>query len=196
MKLYIILILIFALTACENIDVSKISDQDLQRIADKAIVCNTPYMRFGQGCCLDQNNNSICDQDEKIASPAGVRNEQAVPANIYIPAASPGVFMWTGSRSGIAAGTLSGSTMQPTYFYLWFENNNTQTFNCDVIERYGEKENSRFSYDLTTGRSSLRMMIEPQTEFSYLTVAYEGNCRSEDKHAGVVLETQVSIEYG
>ncbi|MBD3388620.1 MAG: hypothetical protein GF416_06085 [Candidatus Altiarchaeales archaeon] len=28
------------------------------------IVCAPPYMRFGLGCCLDLNNNTICDQDE------------------------------------------------------------------------------------------------------------------------------------
>ncbi|MFH0798199.1 MAG: hypothetical protein V1906_02185 [Candidatus Woesearchaeota archaeon] len=29
------------------------------------IVCNAPYMRFGTGCCMDANSNSICDNDEK-----------------------------------------------------------------------------------------------------------------------------------
>lgn len=28
------------------------------------IVCNTPYIRVGAGCCLDQDANSICDKDE------------------------------------------------------------------------------------------------------------------------------------
>lgn len=28
------------------------------------IVCDNPYMRFGNGCCLDQNENNICDNDE------------------------------------------------------------------------------------------------------------------------------------
>jgi hypothetical protein len=32
----------------------------------KEIVCNSPYMRMGTGCCLDTDNNSICDDDEKI----------------------------------------------------------------------------------------------------------------------------------
>lgn len=26
--------------------------------------CSAPYIRHGTGCCLDQNSNSICDQDE------------------------------------------------------------------------------------------------------------------------------------
>jgi hypothetical protein len=28
------------------------------------IVCDPPYMRYGDSCCLDANNNGICDRDE------------------------------------------------------------------------------------------------------------------------------------
>ena len=28
------------------------------------IVCNPPYIKYGEGCCLDKNNNGICDKDE------------------------------------------------------------------------------------------------------------------------------------
>ncbi|OYT42634.1 MAG: hypothetical protein B6U88_03095, partial [Candidatus Aenigmarchaeota archaeon ex4484_56] len=29
------------------------------------VTCNPPYIKVGTSCCLDQNNNSICDKDEK-----------------------------------------------------------------------------------------------------------------------------------
>ena len=29
-----------------------------------AVVCNAPYIQKGTVCCLDQNNNKICDSDE------------------------------------------------------------------------------------------------------------------------------------
>ncbi len=29
------------------------------------IVCNAPYMRVGVSCCLDKDNNKICDKDEE-----------------------------------------------------------------------------------------------------------------------------------
>lgn len=54
------------ISACSEIDVSQLSDEDLERISEKAVVCNDPYMRFGTGCCLDNNTNSICDEDEFI----------------------------------------------------------------------------------------------------------------------------------
>ena len=65
---WIMLIGIFLifLTGCNDVDVSKLSDQDLERISEKAVVCNKPYIRVGLECCLDQNSNSICDKDEKI----------------------------------------------------------------------------------------------------------------------------------
>lgn len=28
------------------------------------VVCNSPYIRVGTECCLDQNDNNICDLDE------------------------------------------------------------------------------------------------------------------------------------
>ncbi|MBI2559048.1 hypothetical protein HYW20_07040 [Candidatus Woesearchaeota archaeon] len=61
----LLLISAIIMTACESVDVSKLSDQDLQRISEKVVVCNSPYIRFGPSCCLDKNNNTICDNDEK-----------------------------------------------------------------------------------------------------------------------------------
>jgi sporulation protein YlmC with PRC-barrel domain len=29
-----------------------------------SVVCNPPYIRYGKECCLDKNNNSICDSDD------------------------------------------------------------------------------------------------------------------------------------
>ncbi|MDA3836342.1 MAG: hypothetical protein PF542_01855 [Nanoarchaeota archaeon] len=30
------------------------------------IICNSPYIKVGIECCLDQNSNSICDRDEEV----------------------------------------------------------------------------------------------------------------------------------
>ena len=32
------------------------------------VICNKPYIRFGKECCLDINDNSICDKDETTTS--------------------------------------------------------------------------------------------------------------------------------
>lgn len=60
----IIILTIIILAGCKDIDVSKLSDQDLDRISNKLIVCDKPYIRHGSDCCLDQNDNKICDNDE------------------------------------------------------------------------------------------------------------------------------------
>jgi len=54
----------FFLLGCQGVDISKISDADLARISEKAVVCEEPYIRFGTSCCLDEDNNNICDNDE------------------------------------------------------------------------------------------------------------------------------------
>tara|TARA_Y100000310_G_scaffold337570_2_gene425014 strand:+ start:297 stop:1181 length:885 start_codon:yes stop_codon:yes gene_type:complete len=63
--LAIIIGLLMLLTACGSIDVGSMTDKDLARVSDKLVVCNQPYIRFGTSCCLDQNENNICDNDEK-----------------------------------------------------------------------------------------------------------------------------------
>ncbi len=30
----------------------------------EGIICNPPYIRYGKECCLDENNNNVCDEDE------------------------------------------------------------------------------------------------------------------------------------
>jgi hypothetical protein len=39
------------------------------------VVCSPPYIRYGTGCCLDQNGNKICDSDERGS--AGAANVSA-----------------------------------------------------------------------------------------------------------------------
>lgn len=57
-------LILFLIVGCDNVDLSKLSDEDLERISEKAVVCNKPYIRVGVGCCLDKNGNKICDKDE------------------------------------------------------------------------------------------------------------------------------------
>ena len=63
------ILLMFVLAACENVDLSKVNKADI----DKVIVCNDPYMRFAFGCCLDKDKNKICDNDQII--------DPSIPAN-------------------------------------------------------------------------------------------------------------------
>ncbi|MFC1691853.1 hypothetical protein ACFL0W_06765 [Nanoarchaeota archaeon] len=67
MKKGVILLLLFSLlvlASCENINLDDLSDEDLARISEKAVICNKPYIRVGIECCLDQDDNKICDRDE------------------------------------------------------------------------------------------------------------------------------------
>jgi len=36
----------------------------VQQSKQETIICNSPYMKVGTECCLDQNSNNICDKDE------------------------------------------------------------------------------------------------------------------------------------
>lgn len=54
------------LAGCAGVDLTEVSDEDLARISEKAVVCNAPYIRVGIECCLDVDNNNICDRDEQV----------------------------------------------------------------------------------------------------------------------------------
>lgn len=53
----LIIILCIFLTGCKLVESEKDSE---------GIVCNSPYMRHAAECCLDVDNNSICDSDEVV----------------------------------------------------------------------------------------------------------------------------------
>ena len=55
--LFLLVFVLVLVAGCEGVDVGKLSDEDLARISEKAVVCNSPYIRFGTSCCLDQNIN-------------------------------------------------------------------------------------------------------------------------------------------
>ncbi len=72
--LALLLALVVSLSGC-------VDDGTLEKmgksISENTVVCNEPYMRLGSGCCLDQNQNKICDEDEQLDTPPGT-NEPPV----------------------------------------------------------------------------------------------------------------------
>ena len=54
------IVLLITVYGCEGVDLSEVSEDDI----NKVIVCESPYIRHASGCCLDQDNNDICDNDE------------------------------------------------------------------------------------------------------------------------------------
>lgn len=71
-KVFFTFLLLAAVSGCVA-NIEDLSKEDIQKIAgglseediDKLVACKPPYMRFATSCCLDQNNNSICDNDER-----------------------------------------------------------------------------------------------------------------------------------
>ncbi len=43
--------------------------------APKVVLCEPPYMQFDGGCCLDQNSNSVCDNNETVQQPKNLTPE-------------------------------------------------------------------------------------------------------------------------
>jgi len=71
----LIFILLVSLTmlvsGCINAgDIAKqVDKEDIDNISSALITCEKPYIRHGAECCLDKNNNKICDSDENKTEP-------------------------------------------------------------------------------------------------------------------------------
>lgn len=73
-KILIVLLLVGVLivSGCEQLDLSKISEEDI----NKVIVCEAPYIRHATGCCLDNNENKVCDKDEGVEQQTQTPSEE------------------------------------------------------------------------------------------------------------------------
>ncbi len=68
-------------TAC-NVDYGDVAtelseeleEEDLEKLSDTFVVCDDPYIRHGTECCLDQDGDSICDDDTAVE----VEDDEAV----------------------------------------------------------------------------------------------------------------------
>jgi len=69
----IFLIAMLSITAC-NVDygdvattlTEELDEEDMEKLSDTFVVCDDPYIRHGSECCLDQNADSICDEDSGV----------------------------------------------------------------------------------------------------------------------------------
>lgn len=70
-------------------------------IVEGRLVCNSPYIRHGTGCCLDRNGNAVCDGDETggVTTPAGETSSST---------------SGTESETAVPAGTTTGTTSAET----------------------------------------------------------------------------------
>lgn len=107
----------------------------------KGVVCNPPYITVGKKCCLDKNNNRICDKDE-----AGAARATTVSAR---PVATT-----TLSTTSRAAATTITATTQPATTTT-FTTSITQV-TCSVNSECGAQTEKRVCYqgDLYLQRNS------------------------------------------
>ena len=56
----VIVVIILAIILISNSDNSSAND----------VTCNSPYIKVGTSCCLDQDSNGICDHDETQTQPS------------------------------------------------------------------------------------------------------------------------------
>ena len=75
MKKYIFIISILTLLLVSACDINfsdlaeSVDEETAAKLSDAVVKCDDPYLRHGSECCLDQNANAICDEDEVLGIP-------------------------------------------------------------------------------------------------------------------------------
>ena len=114
----------------------------------KNIVCTTPYVLSGDGCCLDKNNDKVCDDEKRVADIEGKRlvdTEDLPELEIEEPKENKVVVpLIPAGKSPLQEGPSIGgkdATVTITVFGDYYDRL-SQRFNNEVIpkilERYGD----------------------------------------------------------
>jgi len=74
--LFTLIIISIFLIGCAEKELSKPTNEDSDKITGMAVVCNKPYIQVGTDCCLDKDDNSICDSDEKEEEPVEIKQTE------------------------------------------------------------------------------------------------------------------------
>lgn len=98
----ILVLLLLIITACSK---------------SQEVICNKPYLLVGKDCCLDQNNNNVCDKDETSAKPQ--TSSPAAPSSTIEPTA-------VGSQAAsndISSSDAGSPESEPQISSSWDDNN-------------------------------------------------------------------------
>lgn len=113
---------LFAITAEEkNAEGSEAMGEGITGKIVAEIVCNPPYIRYGKDCCLDQNNNLICDGDEIMVEGKAIEEKKELEkkSELVVGIKTLGSYL-EGVILGIAkkANSISSSTVSKIFFWL------------------------------------------------------------------------------
>lgn len=119
-KFIIVLLLagVLLMSGC-TFDAGKIiggaSQEDVEKISGAVISCETPYIRHGAECCLDKDDNKICDVDEGTETPPA----EEEPAEVEPEPASDCAAHFTKVNSSelpiCGGGSMGGSPITDAY---------------------------------------------------------------------------------
>ena len=114
----------------------------------QGFACNQPYIQVGSQCCLDQNDNKICDSDEPTKPQTSNLSENtntsknqtiAQPTPVETKTSEPEKSKAT-VNANVFYGDVNGSRLDTIYeyygsgadYYLWILNTGNDALNCRI----------------------------------------------------------------
>lgn len=144
----LISIILISGAGCE-ID-EKLAKEIVSENIEKLVVCESPYIRYGTECCLDQNNNKICDNDEGTTTqPTPETPTQNTTQPIAITCGNVGIGI---SEEGNRIKISNKAELSINKIFLKkYKNDNVETEKLKFTEKLGAGESSYYgsynSYD-------------------------------------------------
>ncbi|PIR39934.1 MAG: hypothetical protein COV33_02565 [Candidatus Zambryskibacteria bacterium CG10_big_fil_rev_8_21_14_0_10_34_34] len=155
----------------------------LANTGGEKVVCNSPYIQVGQSCCLDQNYNQICDNEEVKESP--YKNYEV---KLYLDRGQDNINNYLSNPEQIPSfGKMSsvylyGNTTENgvEYFYgpytmYLYSDYTEERISCDIEEYYDNKLNLKFNIVLSYGPSFTNIGYEQINTPS--RVRYDLDCK-------------------
>ncbi len=107
-------LLLLLLAVAGTLTVLKLADTSTEKASapEDDIVCSPPYIRYAAGCCLDKDENAVCDQDEGIKKKKIPPEETDRGAEEVVPSDTSGTT--TSTTPSTTSGTTTPSTPSTT----------------------------------------------------------------------------------
>ena len=155
------------------------------------ITCDPPYIVRGSGCCMDANNNQICDSDESV--PGYVKTYGPYKVIMYIQQDSPEPDSWNklppSPARNIDGYQIYSNPVNESYYdagwLLMYTNYTAEDITCYVKENRDQVFYAQSTLKLTkkgysgnvTGVSVRAMFRKDSTPKN---VRYDFNCRGDE----------------
>ncbi|MBS3076395.1 hypothetical protein J4481_01490 [Candidatus Pacearchaeota archaeon] len=164
------------------------------------VTCNSPYIKVGISCCLDQNYNSVCDDDEKLGNFNFILYASSDYESLEGYSWEDNVPFSEATLITRKSGILNGNDCHDVYggISLFIDTNpDNKQVGCEIKEYYGNTLNEVINRELTWSEWHLDTGINLNYEIDKKPekVKYVVKCKRAEDQREVTKEFTINLNY-